>query len=104
LGNQHSVEWIIVMPGQVTRREPVRDADRQRGEPALTDLPLKVIRGRELAQGLLNRDLPGARSRHHDQILGVSNGVACLIRQTLIRQHALCRSPSWGQGHRAGDC
>jgi hypothetical protein len=45
LGNQHSVEWIIVMPGQVTRREPVRDADRQRGEPALTDLPLKVASG-----------------------------------------------------------
>jgi len=44
LGNQHPIDWIIVMPGQLTRHETMSDPDRERVEPALSDLPLEVIR------------------------------------------------------------
>jgi len=53
LGDQHPVEWVIVMPGQPTCCERVRDADRRRAESTLFGLLFKVIRCDNLPSAFL---------------------------------------------------
>jgi hypothetical protein len=75
LGYQHAVEGILVMVRELTGRDAVSDADRQRHESACLHLLFKVIGCGKLSQRFLDRDLPCVCGRYDDEVGWVGDGV-----------------------------